>query len=64
MNTNVLHLLSRLKQLDITIELENDNLKIHAPEGKLVPALISEIKDKKKEIVAFMQQAQKQVKRL
>ncbi|MFC2145875.1 amino acid adenylation domain-containing protein [Acidobacteriota bacterium] len=62
MNTNVLHLLSRLKQLDITIELENDNLKIHAPEGKLVPALISEIKDKKKEIVAFMQQAQKQVK--
>ena len=62
MNTNVLPLLSRLKQLDITLELVEDNLKIHAPEGKLAPALISEIKDKKKEIIAFMQQAQKQVK--
>lgn len=51
----VLYLLSSLKEAGIKIRLVEGQLKIKAPRGKLTSALINEIKDKKDEIIAFLQ---------
>ena len=52
---DVLPLISRLKKLDIGIELVDDQLKLNAPEGVLTSGIISELKDKKAEIIDFLQ---------
>jgi amino acid adenylation domain-containing protein len=56
-------LLSKLRELGITLRLVNDKLKITGAESKLTPALIDELKNKKAEIVAFLQEnVQKRLK--
>jgi len=60
---NVLPFLLELKKLDINIEVVDDQLKINAPGGKLTADLIKELKNKKAEIIGFMQEnLQKKVK--
>jgi tyrocidine synthetase-3 len=49
-------LLSKLRELGITLQLVNDKLKITGEESKLTPALIDELKNKKAEIIAFLQE--------
>jgi len=44
---DVLPLISRLKKLDIGIELVDDKLKFNAPEGVLTTGIINELKEKK-----------------
>ncbi len=47
--------LTNLEELNVHIDVIDDKLKIQAPEGKLTPALINELKDKKQEIIDFLQ---------
>ncbi len=60
---SVLSLLSRLKESGINLQLVDEHLRLNAPEEKLTPALINELKDKKEEITAFLRRnIQKRVK--
>jgi amino acid adenylation domain-containing protein len=60
---SVLLLLSTLEESGITLELLDNRLKINAPKGKLTSHLVKELKDKKKEIIAFLHEnIQTQVK--
>jgi hypothetical protein len=52
---DVFHLISRLKKLDIGIELVDDKIKFNAPKGVLTPGIINELKEKKGEIIEFLQ---------
>jgi polyketide synthase PksJ len=53
---SIFNLFSRLEDQGIHIRLEEKNLKIDAPKGKLNPVLIEEIKSKKQEIIRFLQE--------
>ena len=55
----IIPLLSRLKELNITIRLIDGQLKINAPKGKLTPGLLEQLKTKKQEIVQFLHNTQK-----
>ncbi|MCP5108402.1 MAG: AMP-binding protein [bacterium] len=52
---SALSLLAKLKQLDISVELMEERLKINAPKGALTPGLVAELKEKKEEIIRFLQ---------
>ena len=52
---SVYHLFSRLEKLDISLQLVEDKLKIDAPKGQLTPDLLEELKEKKEEIIEFLQ---------
>ena len=52
---SILRLFSRLETLGIALQLVDGNLKISAPKGKLTPILIEEIKNKKAELIEFLQ---------
>ncbi|MDQ1350662.1 MAG: hypothetical protein QG657_964 [Acidobacteriota bacterium] len=47
--------LTKLDELHIQIDVVDDKLKVQAPEGKLTPSLISELKEKKQGIIEFFQ---------
>jgi hypothetical protein len=51
----LIQLLAKLKDLGIRLQVKEDNLKINAPKGALTPALVNELKDKKEDIIAFLQ---------
>ncbi|MCP5051523.1 MAG: amino acid adenylation domain-containing protein, partial [bacterium] len=53
---SILTYLLGVEKLDISIRLMDGKLKINAPEGRLTPALLNELKDKKEEIIHFLQQ--------
>ncbi len=55
---NVSELLSHLKDLDIKIWLEGDQLKVNAPKGSLTPELQSQIAANKSEIKHFLSTSQ------
>jgi amino acid adenylation domain-containing protein len=48
-------LLNQLKELDIRIEINDGKLRLNAPEGKLTTALIEKLKNRKQEIIDFLQ---------
>jgi len=48
--------LSELHQQDIKLRLDNDQLRVNAPQGALTPELTAQLKARKAEIVAFLQQ--------
>ncbi|MFC2145919.1 condensation domain-containing protein, partial [Acidobacteriota bacterium] len=52
---SIINFLSRLKELDIKVEVVEDKLKINAAQEKLTDDLVSEIKAKKGEIIRFLQ---------
>jgi hypothetical protein len=52
---NILSLLSRLEELEISIQLANNDLKVEAPKGRLTKALVDELKVNKEELVEFLQ---------
>ncbi|UCH93412.1 MAG: amino acid adenylation domain-containing protein, partial [Candidatus Aminicenantes bacterium] len=47
-------LIKNLKELQIDIRLIDNRLKVNAPKGVLTPALLSELKERKKEILDFL----------
>ncbi|XGV94366.1 MAG: condensation domain-containing protein (plasmid) [Leptolyngbya sp. BL-A-14] len=49
-------LLSELRQLGVRLWLDNNRLRYRAPEGAMSPDVIAELKARKEEIVAFLQQ--------
>lgn len=49
-------LLTDLRQQGVTLWLEGDRLRYRSPEGALTPDLIAELKSRKSEILAFLQQ--------
>ncbi|UCH93464.1 MAG: amino acid adenylation domain-containing protein [Candidatus Aminicenantes bacterium] len=60
---SILRLFARLETLGINLKLVDGQLKINAPRGTLTPVLIDELKDKKAEIIEFLQKhAQKREK--
>ncbi|MCX6584764.1 MAG: amino acid adenylation domain-containing protein [Candidatus Aminicenantes bacterium] len=52
---SVSQFLANLEELNVHIDIIDDKLKIRAPEGKLTPVLLNELKDKKQEIIDFLQ---------
>ncbi|MEZ4868170.1 MAG: amino acid adenylation domain-containing protein [Caldilineaceae bacterium] len=50
--------LSELNQQDIKLRLDNDQLRVNAPQGALTPELTAQLKARKAEIVAFLQRNQ------
>ncbi|MGD2084987.1 MAG: amino acid adenylation domain-containing protein [Candidatus Aminicenantes bacterium] len=48
-------LFSRLNRQGIRLELKENNLEIKAPKGKLTPALVKQLREKKQEIITFLQ---------
>ncbi|MCP4150847.1 MAG: amino acid adenylation domain-containing protein, partial [bacterium] len=56
-------LIVKLKESGISISLtDDDNIKLSGAKGKLNPALLKELKEKKTEIIAFLKQSQKKSK--
>ncbi len=55
---NVSDLFARLRELDIKVWLEGDQLKVNAPKGRLTPGLQAELAANKTEIKRFLQAAQ------
>jgi hypothetical protein len=53
----ILPLLIKLKESGIRIQLQDGQLKVNAPKGKLNPALIDELKKRKEEIIVFLQRS-------
>ncbi len=51
-------LLSRLRDLDIMIWVDGDQIKINAPKGALTPDLKKEITENKRELIHFLQTTQ------
>jgi amino acid adenylation domain-containing protein len=51
---SVISLLSRLKESGVRVRLIDDNLKIHAPKGKLTPGLLAELKQRKGQIIEYL----------
>ena len=58
----IIDLITRLKKLQITVQLVNDQLKINAPKGTLTPGILDELKDRKEEIIDFLRNVQVHVK--
>lgn len=56
---NTLDFLLGIKKSGINIQLVNDNLKLNAPEGKLTPGLLKELKERKTEIIGLLKKGQK-----
>ncbi|QRK14210.1 LLM class flavin-dependent oxidoreductase [Archangium violaceum] len=50
-------LLSELRSLDVRLWVEGELLRYSAPKGALSPALLSEVRARKEEILAFLRQA-------
>jgi amino acid adenylation domain-containing protein len=48
-------LLNQLKESDIRLEITGGKLKINAPQGKLTAALVEKLKNRKQEIIDFLQ---------
>jgi amino acid adenylation domain-containing protein len=48
-------LFSRLNSRGITLELDNGELEVNAPRSKLTPDILSELREKKEEIIQFLQ---------
>lgn len=49
--------LSELRQQEVTLWLEGDRLRYRAPEGSLSPEMLAELRDRKAEVIAFLQAA-------
>jgi amino acid adenylation domain-containing protein/non-ribosomal peptide synthase protein (TIGR01720 family) len=59
----VIHLLSRLKELQVGIRLENDRLKLNVPdglEGALCDGLLNQLKENREAIIHFLRNIQKE----
>jgi tyrocidine synthetase-3 len=57
-------LIVTLSKLDIDIRWENNQLKVDAPKGVLTPGLIGELKEKKEELIRFLEDETKRRKYL
>ena len=53
--SRIRRLLNQLKESGIHIEVTNKKLKLNAPEGKLTAALLENVKNRKQEIIDFLQ---------
>jgi tyrocidine synthetase-3 len=51
---SISRLFSRLDESGIRLQLQDNQLKIHAPKGKLTPELVNELRDRKDEIIVFL----------
>src|ERR1044072_2305416 len=54
-------LLSELRELGVQIQLVNSKLKVSAPAGVLSPAYLEQIRERKTEIIAYLQEINKDV---
>ena len=61
---SVLHFLSKMKRLGISIKLAETGrqLEIEAPEGVLQPGIISELKSRKQAVIDFLEKVRKRNK--
>ncbi|MBZ4418505.1 non-ribosomal peptide synthetase [Myxococcus sp. RHSTA-1-4] len=50
-------LMSHLRKLDVRLWLEGERLRFSAPPGAMTPELQGELKSRKEEVIAFLQQA-------
>ena len=57
--TNAAEFLNTLRERDILVRLEGENLRFNAPNGALTPELRAELIAKKPEIIRFLQEAQR-----
>jgi amino acid adenylation domain-containing protein len=57
MMTTVLELLLRLREQDIQVWVEGENLRVNAPQGHLTPDILAEIKQRKAELLAYFSQS-------
>ncbi|MEG4594110.1 amino acid adenylation domain-containing protein, partial [Microcoleus sp. F8_C2] len=57
---NTIEFVNHLRRLDINLFLEGERLRCNAPEGKLTPALKSEIHGRKAEIISFLHKVNSQ----
>jgi amino acid adenylation domain-containing protein len=60
---SVIHLLSRLKELQVGIRLENDRLKLNVPdglEGALYDGLLNQLKENREAIIHYLRNIQKE----
>ena len=53
----IIELLSRLRSIDVRVWADNGQLRINAPDGALTPTLKAELKERKSEILAFLNAA-------
>jgi amino acid adenylation domain-containing protein len=58
----ILRFLARLKELGVIIELVDGQLDIDAPAGTLTPELVSQLKEKKEEIIGFLKKVHSKTK--
>ncbi|MDQ1350780.1 MAG: hypothetical protein QG657_1082, partial [Acidobacteriota bacterium] len=61
-NMTTIDFIASLKKMQISIQLANGQLKINAPKGKLTPALLNELKERKEAIIDFLISSQKHLK--
>jgi hypothetical protein len=61
-NMTIIDFIASLKKMQISIQLANGQLKINAPKGKLTPALLNELKERKEAIIDFLISSQKHLK--
>jgi thioesterase domain-containing protein len=54
---SVRDLMSQLRALDVKVWMEEDRLRVSAPEGALTPSIKDEMKQRKEEIVSFLEVA-------
>src|ERR1700716_3103804 len=57
LDTNILEILRSLREKNVSLWLEEGQLRYRAPKTALVPELLANIRAKREEIVAFLQQA-------
>ncbi|MCP4157755.1 MAG: hypothetical protein GY757_59145 [bacterium] len=62
MSISIIEFINKLKKLKITIHLEKGRLQINAAKGRMTPGLLEELKERKPEIVQFLETVAKQVK--
>ncbi len=55
---NVVSLIAQLAEQDIRLRLEEGNLRYSAPDGAMTPAIISQLRDAKAELIEFLQQSE------
>ena len=55
---NTLEFLSRLRELGVKLSVEDQKLRLNAPQGVLTPSLKTELKDRKTELLNFLREQQ------
>ena len=59
MSLNIIHILRELKSRNVTLDIQEGNLKINAPKNGLSSELYSTLKDHKSEIIEYLKSVQR-----